>query len=91
MCRWRGAGSSVAWVFVRRVVACRVVERRSVAERRRTVVSAQGVRYIYLISWSIGVRYVYIISVFYNTVDMIYAYNSLTACLLYSIPYIHKS
>jgi len=41
VCRWRGAASCVAWVFVRRVVACRVVERRSVAERRRTVVSAQ--------------------------------------------------
>ena len=43
------------------------------------------------IGWSIGVRYIYLISVFYNTVDIVYDYNSLTACLLYFIPYIHNS
>jgi hypothetical protein len=38
------------------------------------------------ICWSVGVKYIYLISVFYNTVDMAYDYNSLTVfTLLYSI------
>ena len=55
----------------------------------RTYIGYAYVVYVWTrrIGWSIGVRYIYLISVFYNTVDMAYDYNSLTACLLYFVPY----
>ena len=55
----------------------------------RTYIGYAYVVYVWTwrIGWSVGVRYIDLISVFYNAVDIAYDYNSLTACLLYLIPY----